>query len=332
MRITLTIIFLGLIFSIGAQTYLRVSNNPGAIADYTNLQTAIDNAPVGATIFVEPSTTTYGSITINKRLIFLGGGYDVTKHSGKISQIGIVSFSKQTSDPSGTLLSGFYFSSNFGSTSSNSYTKGIDNITIQRCQFANFVIYLTGSNVDSVAGWKIMNCKLYQITATYSKDILISNNVIGSNVTGFNQYSVFITNNVFTSSSSNNNSFTSYANNIFYSGIPTNCSNCTFSNNLTTSASSLNYGDNVAVNNTEGIANTNIFVAYSTDLHLKSTCPGVSAGSDGKDIGIYGGLFPFPDEDYGVTGYPEVSSMSITNPVVEPNGTLKVKVKTKITH
>jgi hypothetical protein len=52
----------------------------------------------------------------------------------------------------------------------------------------------------------------------------------------------------------------------------------------------------------ENVPTNNIFVnqtgniySYMQDYHLKSTSPGKNAGTDGMDVGIYGGSSPFKE-------------------------------------
>ena len=49
----------------------RVNNNPGIVADFTTAQAANDNGGVnlGDTIHLEPSATSYGTLTTTKRLV-----------------------------------------------------------------------------------------------------------------------------------------------------------------------------------------------------------------------------------------------------------------------
>ena len=79
-------IFLGMALgfmtlALNAQT--TVNNNPGASADFTSLQAAINAATAGDVIYVQHSPTTYGNIIINKGVIIIGrssrdNGYKTT--------------------------------------------------------------------------------------------------------------------------------------------------------------------------------------------------------------------------------------------------------------
>jgi hypothetical protein len=53
-----------------------VSNNPDIPAQYNSLQATIDAASAGDTILVAGSASSYGNITIGKKLVVYGAGYN----------------------------------------------------------------------------------------------------------------------------------------------------------------------------------------------------------------------------------------------------------------
>ena len=63
----LSIIYIGLMSALKA-TIITVDNNVNSPADYTDLQTAIDAATAGDTIYVAGSNTTYGAKNVTKKL------------------------------------------------------------------------------------------------------------------------------------------------------------------------------------------------------------------------------------------------------------------------
>jgi hypothetical protein len=52
-----------------------VSNNPNMPAQFSSVQTAIDSAAAGDTIFVYNSPNQYGSVNVTKKLHIIGAGY-----------------------------------------------------------------------------------------------------------------------------------------------------------------------------------------------------------------------------------------------------------------
>lgn len=69
-------------------------------------------------------------------------------------------------------------------------------------------------------------------------------------------------------------------------------------------------------------------VSVGSNLALKSTSPGHNAGTDGKDIGLYGGAGA-QNPLTGVPPIPLVTTMNINNVTVAPGGTLSVTIKAK---
>jgi hypothetical protein len=163
----------------------------------------------------------------------------------------------------------------------------------------------------------------------------------------FGCYNATIVNNIIYSSSSyyNNNSGNHYCNftkNLFYS-----YNNYQFLANFLDNSS-----DNNTFNTTYGnIINQNpSFVkytindplgSYSTsnppsgpfiDFHLNNDSPGKNYGTDGTDIGIYGGTTPFVEgattdsrfRYYPMPAMPQMLDLTITNPSIPANSTLNV--------
>jgi hypothetical protein len=72
---------------------------------------------------------------------------------------------------------------------------------------------------------------------------------------------------------------------------------------------------------------------YSYDYHLDTGSPGIAAGTDGTDIGIYGGLYPFPGgenvpwQTSAMPTLPQIYKMNVLNPTLPIDGTLQVKIE-----
>lgn len=125
-------------------------------------------------------------------------------------------------------------------------------------------------------------------------------------------------------------------NNIFYGSEPQGGTGCVFSKNLTY----------MCVNNTiPGTGNLGsgnkvdqnpLFVnvppaggfSYSYDYHLQAGSPGKNSGTDGTDIGIYGGMMPF---EVGANPYiPQMMETTLpSGSSVPAGGTLNVHFKAK---
>lgn len=64
-------------FTAANATILRVSNVTGSTAPYSEISDAMEAALPGDTIMVEGSPTSYGNISITKRIVLMGPGYNM---------------------------------------------------------------------------------------------------------------------------------------------------------------------------------------------------------------------------------------------------------------
>ncbi|MEI6090018.1 MAG: right-handed parallel beta-helix repeat-containing protein [bacterium] len=313
---------------------ITLSNSTGDIAMYNNLQTAINSADAGDLIYIFPSPTNYGSITINKKLTLIGAGY-----YSKISSITNINFDANSSN---SQLYGLNITGNC------TLSSGTDsNYVINRCLIYG-TLTLKGENVI------INNClfQTYQhgtgIIINNAENIIISNNIFntqlssaGYQISTSNKYSVLIENNIFLASSASQIMFSSVANaeinnNIFYKVKPLGLSNCSVNNNIVFNGTdALPYGDNSGENNInakdpefvdmQGLT----YFTFTGDYHLKDSSPGKNAGLDSTDIGIYGSAEFWP-EDTGYTGKPPlpiINKMNVLNKVVGEDSKVRVKVQ-----
>lgn len=322
-------------------TVLTVSNNPNSPGQYTSLQAAIDAAGVnGDTIMVAGSATNYGSVTINKRLVLVGAGYK--NPSGSNTAVSGMTFSRANDyvTSSGSKIMGFYFAS--GSLVLSS-TGEMNNILIERCLFDAGIVGFYGSgnyNNDT-----IRNCVFYgfgQYTAgIHLGSSAIKNNVhIHNNVFSYaqiyqatNASSVFVRNNIFVNRTSGvfsamNNLV--IENNIFYGAYPTGCTGCAFTKNIGYLCPDMPGTGNIGsgnLNNTDPqFVNYPLLggaFSWSHDYHLQATSPGINAGTDGSDIGIYGGMLPY---ELGANPrFPQMMTLTLPNGSSVPaGGTLNV--------
>lgn len=315
---------------------LTVSNNPNSPGQYTSLQTAIDSASNGDSIYVHGSSTSYGNVTVKKRISLFGTGNMPNKVNTLVSQIGNISLDTISgiSGGSGTKIMGF----NLNRATGYSGSGGTKNILISRNYFISggTKITITGT------GWTIENNIIYpsSININNNGNVTIQNNIFsGSTIITSNQPTVVISNNIFFGTSPAfsvlNNAI--IANNIFSGTSPkgTGVNTNTFSNNITyqTAYDTIPFGSNTGSGNiiAQDPLYTNVLTNafnYSYDFSLQGTSPGKNAGTDGKDLGAYGGAKPFVDMT-GTPAIPQVNSIVILNPVIQAGDSLKVVIKAK---
>jgi len=160
------------------------------------------------------------------------------------------------------------------------------NDTIRNCIFYNSFIGINNSNIKK--------------PEIYIHNNIFSNTYISSNA---DLSSTYVRNNVFINSP-NSSVFSAsnmvIENNIFYAANPSGCSGCAFTKNIGFLSSDMPGGGNIGsgnMNNTNpqfvNFPLTGAGFSFSYDFHLQANSPGKNAGTDGTDIGIYGGMMPF---------------------------------------
>ncbi len=339
------ITFLLLAISITSQaTVWRVNNNPGqnqysGQQVFNNLQLAISNNLVvdGDTLYVEPSTISYGDVVINKRLHLIGAGYFLNLNPGLQQNVqnSVVRSVTFEAGSSGSSLEGLYLFS--GSNSSVTFSNTpLEDIVISRCYGVHVIFtnnatnpisditvkgnylnqVLVGNNSAAISGLIIINNRLNDMNLGAHVNAVIVNNVIEDNVNIYGQpfYNNICLGTTQSDLSQNNNSVTNIYNNIFVHPQP-----AWFTGNT---------------NNTFGLTTAYIFANYanpSTDgkfaLKPAGQCAECYAGfPSGTQLGIFGGAEP-----YKLSGIPPIPSVyQLQHPAnVSPGGTLNITISTR---
>lgn len=332
-----------------------VSNNPDSPGQFEDLQVAIDTSIVtdGDTIYVLGSQVSYGEITINKSLTIFGSGHHPEKQMAMSSEISKVYFAFKTdgygniiADPSGSELSGFHVS---GSGSIN-IEQNINNITIAKNYFSGTTFWGSG-NLD---GWLVINNifagsiqpgSWNETIAQSYTNWIVSNNIIGGSLSGFYSGSFLATNNLFIGSGDafSNMQYATISNNILSGKSTSGCDYCSFYNNLSIGGSevSFDYDNNSGSGNLENVNPMFVSVGSSTlsfdyNYKLSDASPCINAGSNGSDIGISGGSYPFdlekepPYQISPMVSIPVITEMNLVNGVLPEDGTLEIQMKARI--
>jgi hypothetical protein len=342
-------------------------NRPSGPLVYSTLQAAITSAVAGDTIYVIPSLTSYGNASVNKRLVIFGIGHTPAKDIGIVCTLGTITLSSvaasgtklsglvatvevktgQVSDVISDLIIEKSVIRNI------TLSSGVSNILVTNC-------YLNGFQGSSVA---ITGCIIVRNVIQgdpYSdiitmpsggSDIFIINNIIVVNNNGISAYNrTIISNNVFYSPYTSYSAFLRatdcvVSNNIFYK-IKPGAAGSPFERNAFNNNISFGAADNTlppagtGVGNTGsgnlvGInpefvnppASTSSALLLTYDYHLQPTSPGKNAGTDGTDIGIYGGGSPWVFSPTGST-LPVVQSLNVSS-IIKVGDSLKVQIKAK---
>jgi hypothetical protein len=318
-------------------TVITVNNGTVGAGQYTAIQDAVDASQVGDTIYIHGSQTSYGNVTLNKRLVLIGAGhhpkgtqYNFPTTLGTI----LLSQGNSTTIPTGSIIKGIFFANIYGSGGS----LDVNNIVVERCFVSSFM-QVEGS------GWIIKNNFSDSIYIGGNKNIIISNNYFINFITSSNQPSVIITNNIFLQNfylSALN--YATVTNNIFIKPGNSNFSGTqnTFNKNIMVYADPANFIDYPTANNT-GVGNLNTIENQFTETiplnisltnsleyswRLLETSLGYKYGTDGTNIGVYGGSYQMPNLT-GAVNIPQMISLDIQNSVIPKNGTLTIEFKAR---
>ncbi len=352
--ITSALLTVALLFvsSVSFAKIWRVNNNTGVDADFTSLHLAQSSEQVmaGDTLHLEGSPTSYGSATINKKLIILGTGYFLDENPGSQAwlQSSKVDGITLHVNAAGSVIMGLDFRA-------NGVTVYASDIVIRRNKFSA----PSGSTHDYSVGTISLNYHSNNgnipvsniiITQNYglrvdvnnaSTGVLITNNLLAYNAwAGDNTTSQVVVMNA--------NAIAIIQNNVFRRGRVT-VSNSTVTNNIMLAGSFDGTGNLVANNlgNAEQFGTTNgnksnvdmstVFVGAGTGISsdgqwkLKPGSPAIGAGyghtaQNPVDAGMYSGSQP-----YVLAGLPPMPAIYFfeNKPIGSNGDPISVTIKVK---
>jgi hypothetical protein len=328
-----------------------VSNNPANIAQYTSIQSAINDSANGDTVLVHGSPIAYSGFNItNKRIIMIGPGFSPDVQTPLAALVyGNISFSG--ADCKKTEIHGMYFIGDihniYFSTSMDSiffYRNVLEDvfmaasITLRGFTFkGNYFVGTIGSHPFTIHQNFLFENNIFEIPGVVlssfsnssNNNIWFNHNLFfsgsGSPVNAFDDVkNINFINNIFVE----RNYDASFTLNHFTSNITFNCSpNDPWNVNGNTDAGGNVAGmdpqmtDQAAVNNgTAGLISN----------YTISSGPANNAGSDGKDMGLLydptGGM----NWIYGRNArLPSVVELTITNPVLVAGESLNINLQAR---
>ncbi|HRY98644.1 MAG TPA: hypothetical protein P5550_06250 [Bacteroidales bacterium] len=336
-KVLLSLGLLGTAISLQA-AILTVSNLPAGGAQYSTLNAAYTAASPGDTLMLQGSNTAY-SITgqWNKALVVIGTGVFPDKDNVINAKISSFQFA---GGGSGSKFYGVVFQS----VVQVAYAFTGLNLYFEACQFNSYV----DVNYDQ-GTWTFVNCLFeqdnyynvyvngssYNVAGLEFRNCVFDGTFLGGNNPGIPwlfDHCLFLASStaIFT-----NVRGATISNCIFANRFPEGVTNTTFLNNLCAVSGTFppaGGGGNSALSNIE---NSNpLFVNFtsgqlfstSRDYHLQAGSPAIGAGSDGTDIGLFGGSTGF-NLSFEPQNAPVVRRVLIQNPTISPNGILNVNVK-----
>ncbi len=340
MKRTIIILCIALFVSLFANgTVWRVNNTSGVSADFSSVTVAHSSANPGDTLYLEPSATAYGDLSLSKKLVIIGNGYFTNQNPETQADINYSKLNVVTFNPGseGSVIQGcqiYYISVR------------TSDIVIQR----NYVSYNTESsasiifNADNISNIIIRGNYIENTFYTHSypypeseviksekngvNNVIISNNLIKSAdldsehraLVLSSGFSGLIANNVIYGHSYINNS--TLNNNIWRDGNLT-MTNCTWHNNISNSTQFGNENGNQS-----NITMESVFVNEGSNdgqWQLKEFSPAKGAGVGGIDCGAFDGNFP-----YVLSGIPPIPSVYEFNHDIDyQNQQIEVEISVK---
>lgn len=298
----------------------RINNNPGADADFTSPQTAVNDASVmpGDTLHLESSATSYGALNLTKKLVLLGPGYFLGSGATENDSLQAITTSAKFSSLSFSAGSDSSIAKGLVITSLT-VANGANNIYFSR-NYVTSATFLYGSFSNFVASQNYFGADIREQQAGSKTNFVFKNNILTYIRLSPDDNGIF-ENNVQTSATSS--IFTAFIlrNNIFNGTLT--CTACTMHNNI---------GDATQFPNNNGnqqnVAWNTIFeLTGSTDeqYKLKAGSPAIGAGVGGIDCGAFGGMTP-----YVLSGIPNIPTIYYLNTgTVINNNMLDVNLSTR---
>jgi hypothetical protein len=304
---------------------------------FNGFEDAYNAATNGDTIYL-PGGAFDAPQYMNKQLFVYGAGYDTD--STQVTGITIINGDLffYSSAASGSHYEGILFNNNI----ERYYTRDVDNITFVYCHVKGGIDLSNGGSAsDFCSGFTMMRCIVEgTIDLDNATNASFFNSLIEGEVDyGYDGGHLFENNVFFASTTSSTSPFIIQGqscilrNNIFIGPNNTGVHGSVLGtnqsyNNLYVDATP-SY-DGVAAGNYTGVAVNAVFLTHNSgdgyvptaDYHLQT--PGLFLGTDGTQVGIYGGAFPW--KEGGVPSNPHFQFKTI-GATTNNNGQLNVEIK-----
>lgn len=334
MKKTLSFIaFIAITMTINAQTIaLHSASGVQIFKGNTTLSNAYTAANNGDTLYLSGHTFTPPS-AFDKQLVIFGAGHyvDSTLATGKTFINGNVILSENAD---GFYLEGLEITGLVSFVANAS----VNNVVIKRCKINN-TFNVTGNQTNPSSNLSLIgNVFMQNINLENAQAVLLSNNIIVKSFLGskgnminnnfimsfiYDYYGSYlfygdnntISNNIFIWDDTNNARVNGHGN--------------IFQNNLYV-VSTPDYGTTpTALDNYTSIPRADIFINqtgavfdYTHDYHLQN--PETYLGTDGTQVGIYGGTFPY--KEGAVPSNPHFQIKNIA-PTTDANGDLQIQIQ-----
>ncbi len=310
-------------------TQISVSNSTQNPGQYSTIAAAITAASAGDTLLVHPTATNYGNFSLNKKLVIIGGGFNVQKTNPFYTTFGGITLQPGCD---GSRFFGFRVGTVSTTTSAGA---AMDSLFFEDIYFTQYLGFFYSFYPTNLV---VRNCivDFINLSSATSSSATISHCIFEGDAIEASTGSLLVEYCLFQGSTNQLNGVSGAViqNCILYDGNIGSISLSTFNNcmsfNLTNNT--LPPGTNIGSGNQSGVdplfVNNPINQAFSftRDYHLQVGSPALTAATDGGQIGVYGG----PNATFSLSGEPLnspiVRDFIITNAAVPVNGNLDIDV------
>ena len=277
-------------------TVLQVNNLSPSPGEYTTLQSAVNAATAGDTLYMAGTGINYGGVSVDKQLTIIGPGFVVAGSTiSGVAQAGIISLTSVNA--SGFKVIGIRF---FQLISTDAAVSLFSNITVQRCLVDDCLFLSNDDWTGCLVEGNVFTSVGPNTTASMTTANIIASTIRNNVFNGTLYYTTtdIIEQNFFAGTNNGNTPIISGATgNTFQNNIAVgrNCATVDATSNCTGNMNYLCFNPNFP--GTGNYLNTNpMFVSYTSgvfswthDYHLAIGSPALGAGAGGLDIGLYGG-------------------------------------------
>ena len=357
MKQILSLLFIAVTASAFA-TVRTVSNTPATIAQFNNIQTAIDASATSDTVYVHGSPNAYFAFTITgKKITLIGPGWSPDKQLGFTANV--PGFTITGAASAGTEIQGMTITSTITINAAKP-----DNLRFIRNNFSALTISITQGSITYngylFEGNLFDNSQISANTSSTYQNFIFQNNYfyetgccVASSVTGFtNAVNVLFDHNLFFGPASgsrdvfsNNCRFLTITNNIFVRrNAATANSNSVFNNNITFNAvnntpwlsnGNVNSGGNIDNQDPQMVVQAAVNAGTNNALadYTIAAGPANNTASDGKDMGLlYDAAGSLNWVNSRNSRLPRIFSMNVTTPTVAPGGNVTINVEARVSN
>lgn len=319
----------------------------GTSTFYQNLDSALNHAENGDMVYLPPATFSIGSTLITKGVHLVGAGcnFDSSAATGVTMFVGNLHICTGSDNGS---LEGIYVNGGLTFGYSGTVDGTVNNYSIRRCVLQNGLClrYNCGSTAPVTNILITENIIKGAVSLGSAQQVEVSKNIIEHQVSEVNG-NTLITNNVFlfacgpefnfqniNAASIQNNIFAAvYCNVIASYQLQSGGSGNLYQNNIFIGPAALIPGGNISSNNFFDVSHDSIYVYQTGQLydithnyHLRPTCIGKNAGTDGTDIGIYGTASPKKEGEVPYNPHIQYKAIPAST---NSQGNLNINIKVK---